>query len=51
MRVACVLVAGLRARVEMHRRPHLKDAPAVIVDRSPARARAVVVDRFPAARG
>ena len=33
MRVACVLVTHLRARVEMYRHPHLKDAPVVIVDR------------------
>ena len=46
MRVACLLVTHLRAKVEMYRQPHLKDAPVVIVDRSPARTRPVVVDRF-----
>ncbi len=51
MRVACLLVTHLRAKVEMHRHSHLKDAPVVIVDRSPARARPVVVDRFRSASG
>ena len=38
MRVACLLVTHLRAKVEMYRHSHLKDAPVVIVDRSPSRA-------------
>ena len=47
MKVACVLISHLRAKVEMQRRPHLKDQPALIVDRS--KSRPVVVDHFPAA--
>ena len=42
MRVACLLVTHLRAKVEMYRHSHLKDAPVVIVNRSPSRARPVV---------
>ena len=49
MRVACVLVTHLRAKVEMSRKPHLKECPVLIVDRDLSRARAVVVDRFPGA--
>ncbi len=49
MRVACVLVTHLRAKVEMSRQPHLKDTPALIVDRDASRARPLVVDRFPGA--
>ncbi len=51
MRVACLLVTHLRAKVEMYRHSHLKDAPVVIVDRSPSRAKPVVVDRFRSAPG
>ena len=51
MRVACVLVTHLRAKVEMSRQPHLKECPVLIVDRDPSKARAVVVDRFPGASG
>ena len=51
MRVACLLVTHLRAKVEMYRHSHLKDAPVVIVDRSPSRARPVVVDCFRSAPG
>ena len=47
MRVACVLVTHLRAKVEMRRQPHLRDRAALIVDRS--QGRAVVIDHFPAA--
>ncbi len=47
MRIACVLVTHLRARVEMRRRPQLADQAALIVDRS--RGRPIVADRFPAA--
>ena len=39
----------LRAKLEMRRQPHLKDQPAVIVDRS--QGRPLVVDHFPAAAG
>ena len=49
MRVACVLVTHLRARVEIKRQPHLAKTPAVIVDRSGSRT--LVVDSLPAARG
>ena len=49
MRVACVLVTRLRAKVEMRRRPDLEDRPAVIVGR--CRGSPVVVDCFPAAAG
>ena len=49
MKVACVLVTHLRAKVEMQRQPRLKDCPVVIVDRSAGRP--LVVDHFPAARG
>ncbi len=51
MRVACALVTHLRAKVEMSRHPDLKDSPVLIVDRDVARARALVVDRFPGASG
>ena len=47
MRVACVLVTHLRAKVEMQRQPHLKDRAALVVDRS--KGRPMVVDHFPAA--
>ena len=47
MKIACVLITRLRAKVEMRRRPDLKDRPAVIVGR--CRGRPVVVDCFPAA--
>ena len=49
MRVACVLVTHLRAKVELRNQPHLKDRPAVIVDRS--KGRPLVVDAFPVAVG
>ena len=49
MRVACVLVTHLGARVEMKRHPRLKDRPAVIIDRSLGKP--LVADRFPAASG
>ena len=44
-----MLVTHLRAKVELRRRPHLRDRPAVIVDRSGGRP--LVVDRFPSATG
>ena len=49
MKIACVLITHLRAKVEMRRRPDLKDRPAVIVGR--CRGRPAVVDCFPAATG
>ena len=49
MRIACVLITHLRARVELRRQPHLRARPAVIADRSAGRPR--VVDAFPAATG
>ena len=47
MRVACVLITHLRAKVELRRQPHLRERPAVIVDRSTGKP--LVVDAFPAA--
>ena len=49
MRVPCVLVTHLRAKVELQRQPHLKETTAVIVDRS--KGRPLVVDTFPAVVG
>jgi nucleotidyltransferase/DNA polymerase involved in DNA repair len=49
LRVACVLVTHLRAKVELRNQPHLADRPAVIVDRS--KGRPLVVDTFPTAVG
>ena len=49
MKVVCVLITHLRAKVELRRHPHLRDKPAVIVDRSGGRP--LVVDHFPAAPG
>ena len=49
MRVACVLVAHLRIRVEWRRQPHLRGSPAVIVDRSGRVP--LVVDATPEASG
>ena len=49
MKIACVLVTHLRAKVEMRRQPHLKDRPVLIVDRS--QGRPLVIDHFPAASG
>ena len=50
MRVACVLITHLRAKIEA-KRLGLKDRPVVIVDRGAAQAAPVVVDRGPAALG
>ena len=47
MRVACVLITHLRAKVELRLQPHLKDQPAVIVDRS--KGSPLIVDYLPAA--
>ena len=49
MRIACVLVTHLRAKVELRRQPHLKGKPALIVDRS--QGKPLVTDHFPAASG
>ena len=49
MRIACVLVTRLRAKVEVSRQPHLKERPVLVVDRDPSRARPLVVDSSPAA--
>ncbi len=49
MRVACVLVTHLRAKVELLRRPHLRDTPAVVVGRN--RGRATVLDALPRTTG
>ena len=49
MRVACVLITHLRAKVELRRHPQLQDRPVLIVAGPPAQARPVVLDRFPAA--
>ena len=51
MKVACVLITHLRAKVEVRRHPHLKDSPVIVVDRNSSTARPMVVDRFPAASG
>ena len=51
MRVACVLVTHLRAKVEMYRHSHLKDVPVVIVDRGIKVTRPLVVDHLPKASG
>ena len=48
LRVACVLITHLRAKVELQRQPHLGDRPVVIADRS---RRAMVADRFPGCVG
>ena len=49
MRVACVLITHLRAKVELQRQPHLGDRAVVIADRY--RGRPLVADRFPASAG
>ena len=51
MRIACVLVTHLRAKVEMNRHPRLKDVPVVLVDRERSKVRPLVVDHFPSACG
>ena len=47
MKVACVLITRLRAKVEMRSQPHLIDWAVLIVDRS--RGQPGVADHFPAA--
>ena len=48
MRIACVLITHLRAKVELQRQPHLRNSPVVIVDHS---RRPLVADRLPACAG
>ena len=47
MRVACVLVTHLRAKVELRKQPHLADRPAVIVDRSKGRPHSSLKGKTP----
>ena len=47
LKVACVLITHLRAKVEMQRHSHLKDQPVLIADRT--KSKPVVVDYLPAA--
>ena len=49
MKIACVLITHLRAKVEMRRQPDLRDRAVLIVDRT--RSRPLVIDHFPAASG
>ena len=49
MKIACVLITHLRAKVEMRRQPHLRDRAVLIVDRS--QGKPLVIDHFPAASG
>ena len=49
MKVACLFITHLRAKVEMRRHPDLKNIPAVIVERSGGRA--LMVDSTPFANG
>ncbi len=49
MKAACVLVTHLRAKAEIRRHPHLKDKPFLLVGRSSAGGRALVVDSSPCA--
>ena len=49
MKVACLLITHLRAKVEMRRHPNLKNIDAIIVERS--RGRSQVVDSKPSASG
>ena len=49
MKVACLLITHLRAKVEMRRHPDLKSSPAVIVERS--KGRSMVVDSTPYTSG
>ncbi len=47
MRVACVLVTHLRVKVEIRRQPRLENVPVLVVERSPGKGKAQVVDSFP----
>ena len=49
MKVACLLITHLRAKVEMRHHPDLKNIAAIIVERS--RGRSQVVDSTPSASG
>ncbi|MDE2886435.1 MAG: DNA polymerase Y family protein [Chloroflexota bacterium] len=49
MRVACVLITHLRAKVELQRQPHLVNRPVVIVERSGSRP--MVADCLPDCAG
>ena len=49
MRIACVLITHLRAKVELLRQPRLEAAPAVVVGRE--RGRTVVLDTLPQTPG
>ena len=49
VKIACVLISHLRAKVEMRRQPDLRDRAVLIVDRS--RSRPLVIDHFSAASG
>ncbi len=51
MRVACVLVTHLRAKVEMRRHRRLRDHPVLLVDGASPGSGTFVVDCFPAACG
>ena len=49
MRIACVLITHLRAKVELRRHPQWQDRPILIVAGPPSQAKLMVVDRFPGA--
>ncbi|MCE2466190.1 MAG: hypothetical protein J4G01_09025 [Dehalococcoidia bacterium] len=49
MKVACLLITRLRAKVEIRRHPGLKNIPAIILERSGGRSQ--VVDSTPSATG
>ena len=49
MKVACLLITHLRAKIEMRRHPNLKNIDAIIVERSMGRSQ--VVDSTPSASG
>ena len=49
MKVACLLITHLRAKVEMRRHSNLKNIAAIIIERS--RGRSQVVDSTPSASG
>jgi nucleotidyltransferase/DNA polymerase involved in DNA repair len=49
VKIACVLITHLRAKVEMRRQPDLRDRAVLIVERT--RSRPLVIDHFPAASG
>ena len=49
MKVTCLLITHLRAKLELRRYPNLKNRPAVIVERSEGKSR--VLDSTPSAKG